>query len=134
MFGALDTSTSAMVAHREWSETIAANLAGQHATHNARGEYDPYRPKRIEFAVGDPARGRADGVHVQDIKEADEPYRYIYDPSSADSDARGYRAVPNVSPEIEQMNMLLATRAYEANVVAAEATKTMMRSTLELLG
>ncbi len=133
MFGALDTSTSALVANRQWTESIAANLANQHATFNADGEYEPYRPKRVVFGVGDPTSGSASGVHVASVVDDPEPLRMVYDPQSAHADERGYRAVPNVSPEIEQMNMMIATRAYEANVVAAEATKSMMQSALRLI-
>lgn len=132
MFGSLDISTSGMVAHRQWTESIAANLANQNSVFNADGEYEPYRAKRVEFKTGDD-RGNVGGVHVSEIVESKAPHRKIWDPASPYADPNGYREVPNISPEIEQMNMLIATRAYEANVRAAQATKTMMQETLSLL-
>ena len=131
MFGSLDISTSGMVAHRQWTESIAANLANQHAVFNADGEYEPYRAKRVQFQTGD-EYGKAGGVHVAEILDDPAPYRKIWDPDSPYA-VGGYRQVPNISPEIEQMNMLIATRAYEANVRAAQATKSMMQETLSLL-
>ena len=55
------------------------------------------------------------------------------DPDSELADADGYVYYPNVDPVIEQMNAMVAARAYEANVTAAEATKSMMLTSLRLL-
>ncbi len=132
MYGALNVSTSGLVANRVWAESIAANLAGQNAVFNAEGEYEPYRAKRVLFSQG--AEDGGPGVHVAAIEEDPNPYRYIYDPGSPYSDPEtGMRAVPNISPEVEQVNMMVATRAYEANIIAAEATKSMLQSSLRLL-
>lgn len=133
MFGALDVSASALVAQRTRMETIAANLANQNTLYNAQGEFEPYRRKMVVFAQGDPSTGSRQGVHVQEILDDPAPYHLRYMPSHPNADERGYVAHPNVQSPIEQINALEASRAYEANIAAAEATKSMLQTTLRLL-
>ena len=134
MFNALATSTSGLVAQRVRAEAISANLANKDAIYNAQGEYDPYRRRIPIFQHGDPAHGNARGVHVAAIKLDDAPLRLVYDPTHPAANAEGYVGYPNIDPITEQINMLEATRAYEANLSAAEATKSMIQSSLRLLG
>ena len=133
MFGSLDISTSALVAHRQWLTVIANNMANQNTQFNAAGEYAPYRRQIPVFAQGADSDGNLPGVHLQEIKLDDSPFRREYDPDSELADADGYVYYPNVDPVIEQMNAMVAARAYEANVTAAEATKSMMLTSLRLL-
>jgi flagellar basal-body rod protein FlgC len=137
MYGALDISTSGMVAQRVRMTTIAANLANVESIRNAQNEYDPYLRKAVMFAPGDPSatspEGRAMGVHVASIEVAQEPLRERYMPESPFADDRGYVMVPNIDTTTEWVNAMQASRAYEANVAAAETTKTMMAQALRLL-
>lgn len=133
MFGSLDTSTSALVAHRQWMNVISNNLANQFSLENAEGQYDPYQARQVILAPGDPSQGSASGVHVREILLDDAPDRLVYEPGHRFADNQGYVRYPNVNPVKEQMNAMVAMNAYNANLSAAEATKTMLRSSLKLL-
>lgn len=131
MFGALDTSTSALVANRTRAEVYAANLANANAIQDENGENNPFR-KRLAILASGGERG-GPGVHVREIKLDDDPPKLRYMPGHPLADAEGYVKFPNVDPIIEQINMMEASRAYEANVTAAEATKSMLRTSLRLM-
>lgn len=141
MYGALDISTSGMTAQRARIEAIAANIANKDAILDSKGELSPYRQRIVHFAPGDPSAksedGRAMGVHVSKIEIDQSPVNWRYDPSSAYAAKTGPRAgyvpEPMVNPVVEQMNAMEAARAYEANVIAAEATKAMTGHALRLL-
>lgn len=130
MFGSLDISTSALVAQRTRATAIAANLANRNADFDANGENNPFKRRITVFAPGDPSTGNPNGVHVREI---------LLDPTTqlkASNDPRavnGYLKTTNINPVIEQVNMIEASRSYEANIAAAEATKSMMQTSLRLL-
>ena len=132
MFGALDTSTSGLVAQRTRAQAISANLANQNANFDQNGENNPFQRRIVVFAPGDPATGNAEGVHVREIK-LDPNFQLKYDPTNPAADANGYIKSTNIDPMMEQVNMLEASRAYEANIAAAEATKSMIQTSLRLL-
>ena len=134
MYGALDVSTSALIAQRTRLNVISANIASQKAILNADGEYEPYRRRYVVFAAGDPARGNRDGVHVKSIGIDRGPLRPALEPNSPYADEDGYVYYPNVNSIIETMNAMEATRAYEANITAIEATKSMMSVALQIIG
>jgi flagellar basal-body rod protein FlgC len=71
-------------------------------------------------------------VEVTEIIEDKAPPRLQYDPSNPDADAKGFVSLPNVNVMEEMADMIVATRAYEANITAAQATKGMAMKTLEL--
>ena len=141
MYGALDISTSGLVAQRMRLTAISANIANRDTLVDENGQVRPYRARQVLFAPGDPsaksAEGRALGVHVADVRVDDTPFRYKFDPGSPLADKSGpykdYVALPSVDPVTEQMNAFEASRAYEANIVAAEATKSMIAQALRLL-
>lgn len=133
MFGALDISTSALVAQRIRLEVISANLANRDAIYDAQGNYNPYRRRIPIFAPGDPVSGRPEGVHVARIDIDRSEFRKVFDPGHPAADADGYVSYPNIDPAMEMVNALEAARAYEANITAAEATKAMIQSSLRLL-
>ncbi len=138
MFGALDISVSGMVAQRTRLTAISANIANR-SSYEADGL--PYRARQVMLAPGDPAAttasGRALGVHVSEIEVSQAGFGYNWspdDPKAIKSGPyAGYVAQSNVDPFVEQMNAMQATRAYEANVTAAEATKAMVTQALRLL-
>lgn len=134
MFGSLNTSASGMVAQRTRLETIAANVANANSIYDAQGNVDPYRRRFTVFAPGDPATGSEQGVHVQEIALDSAPFRKVWEPGHpADVDGDGYVEYPNVDTTMETINAMEASRAYEANVTAAQATKQMFRASLRLL-
>lgn len=72
------------------------------------------------------------GVKVASIEKDNSPLRMVYDPSHPDADEKGYVAMPNVNVVEEMVDMITATRAYEANATAFNATKQMLLKALEL--
>lgn len=132
MFGALDTSTSGLVAQRTRMTAISANLANRGANFDANGENNPFQRRIVVLSPGDPTTGNPDGVHVKEIL-LDEHYQQSYDPGNKHADANGYIRSTNIDPMLEQVNAVEASRAYEANIAAAEATKSMIQSSLRLL-
>jgi flagellar basal-body rod protein FlgC len=72
------------------------------------------------------------GVSVSEIREDSRPPRLVYDPAHPDADEKGYVAMPNVNVVQEMTDMIAATRSYEANVTAFNATKSMMSQALSL--
>ena len=133
MFGSLDISTSALVAHRTRMQVIAANMANQDAIFDANGNYAPFRRRLAIFARGDPTTGKAGGVHVRRIMLDGSALRAKYEPGHPQADSAGNVYYPNIDPAMEMINALETTRAYEANITAAEATKSMLQSSLRLL-
>jgi flagellar basal-body rod protein FlgC len=132
-FGALDISTSGMIAQRQRMTAIAGNIANIDTLLNADGEYEPFRRRIPIFAPGDPATGSPRGVHLSEIRIDDGPLQMRYEPDSPFADEQGYVGYPDISLVIEQMNAMEASRAYEANITVAEATKSMYSIALEIL-
>ena len=133
MFGSLDISTSALVAQRTRMDVISANIANQHSILDADGNYAPFRRRIAVFAPGDSATGNDKGVHVSEIMLDPAPLRKVYEPGHPLADADGNVEYPNVDPMMEMVSAMEATRAYEANITAAEATKSMIDAALRLL-
>lgn len=133
MFGALDTSTSGLVAHRVRLETVAANLANANSIEDANGNNVPFRRRLALLAPGDKATGNPHGVHVSEIALDPAPFQKRYMPNHPLRDDDGYVLFPNIDSTYEQVNALEIARAYEANIQAAEATKAMLQSSLRLL-
>ena len=133
MFGVLDISTSALVAQRQRFDVITANIANQHSIYDAQGNYSPFRRRVAMLASGDPSSGSELGVHMNQIKLDQSDFRKVYDPNHPNADKDGNVLFPNVDPTMEMINALEASRAYEANITAAEATKSMLTSALRLL-
>jgi flagellar basal-body rod protein FlgC len=152
LFGSLDISASALSAERLRMDVTAENLANAQSTRTANG--GPYRRKEVVVqANGDggfagalaAARGGATGsaasaggsapggVSVTGIVEDRTPNRLVYDPSHPDADARGYVSMPNVNPVTEMVDLISASRSYEANVTAMQTSKQMFTKTLDLL-
>ena len=127
MIGALDTSTSALVAQRTRAEAISANLANKDANYDKNGENNPFQRLIPILSPGDPSTGNPHGVHVKEIL-LDPEFNEKIDPVTGER-----TRTTNINPMMEQVNMLEASRAYEANIAAAEATKSMIQTSLRLL-
>lgn len=139
MYGALDISTSGMIAQRTRLEVIAANLANQGTLLDAEGKLSPYQRRIVRFAPAKAGRGgEVMGVRVAAIElDPTPPQPRKYDPESPyaykDGPYKGYVAETNVNPVVEQINAVEAARAYEANIAAAEAIKQMTAQALRLI-
>jgi flagellar basal-body rod protein FlgC len=133
MFDSLDIGASALLAQRTRMDTIAGNVANINTTRNERGEPIPYRRRFVTFAPGRPGEPGQPGVRVASVEQDLSPFNQRYEPGNKDADARGYVKYPNVDLSIEYVNMLEASRAYEANVTLMETTKAMLNSSLRLI-
>lgn len=140
IFSALDISASGMTAQRLRTDIISQNIANVNTTRGVGGV--PYRRKTVVMAEKDVTsfsnvlKGvmglRGDGVKVTQIVTDISPLRKVYDPAHPDADDEGYVNYPNVNIVQEMTNMIDASRAYEADVTAFNATKSMMLKALEI--
>lgn len=142
-FNSMDISASGMTAQQLRTDIISQNLANVDTTRDANG--DVYVRKTVIFSqkgnpvssfssVLDSAIGRSgSGVKVSSIVEdKGTDMRMVYDPSHPDADENGYVTYPNVDTVTEMTNMIDASRSYEANVTAFNASKSMLLRTLEI--
>jgi len=134
---ALDISAAGLAAQRVRLNVVSENLANAETTRGPDG--GPYRRKLVHFGTeAAPVFGQALGVAQADmvkvlaIEESTEPPRMVQDPSYPDANAAGYVAYPNISAVMEMVDLLSATRAYEANVTAIQAHKSMEQKALEI--
>lgn len=133
-------SASGMEAQRLRMNIIASNLANVDTTKTLGG--GAYRRKDILFeaqpqgSFGSHLRSSIDGynsgVKVAGIVEDKRPFKYAYEPNHPDADTKGYVAYPNVNVAEEMVNMIAASRSYEANVSAFKATREMAVKALEI--
>ncbi|MCE9581659.1 MAG: flagellar basal body rod protein FlgC [Planctomycetes bacterium] len=133
MLDSLDVSASALAAQRMRTEVIANNLANAHTTRDAMGRISPYRRQDVVFRVGRPGTSASTGVHVEKVVTDRSPFRMEHDPGNPDANAEGFVQMPNVNPVVEMVNMMDATRAYELNVTAMDATKGLFTAALRIL-
>jgi flagellar basal-body rod protein FlgC len=148
LFGALDISASGLSAERMRMDVTAENLANAQTTRGPNGQ--PYRRKDVILQTAEGGFGRAlagavgsipgtaasqtpGGVQVAGIAEDASPARRVYDPGHPDADAQGYVSMPNVNPVTEMVDLISASRAYEANVTAMQTAKALFTKTLDLL-
>lgn len=133
-FSSFDISASGIYAQRVRLDVIANNIANAESTRTAGG--GPYRRQTVTFkavyedAVGN--RMRPAGVRVEGVNEDPTDYRTVYDPGHPDADASGYVRMPNVNVVEEMVDMVSATRAYEANIAALNAAKAMISSAIDI--
>lgn len=137
----LDISASALTAQRLRMDVISSNIANADTTRASyvNGEYVPYRRKEVVMApvrssFSDILNGKLDtqGVQVTQIAEDPTPFKQVYNPTSPDADANGMVKMPNVDILKEMVDMISATRSYEANVTAMNASKAMFVKSLEI--
>ena len=132
----LEISASGLYAQRRRMDVIAGNLANIETTHTKKG--GPYRRKMVVMSpkpVEDFNKAltlQAEGVKIDDIVEDKTPFRKAYNPSHPDADKNGYVLKPNVDLVVEVTNMLMARRAFEANISAIKSTKQMALKALEI--
>jgi len=139
IFGAIDVAASGMTAERLRLDVISNNIANVNTTRTADGG-----PYRRQFVVFEPRQGdgsfagamnrqlQLNGVKVSGIKKDDAPPRMVYEPGHPDADAEGYVKMPNINIITEMVDMMTASRAYEANVTSVNVAKSMMLKALEI--
>lgn len=142
LFQAFDISASGMTAQRFRTDIIAENVANVNTTRTEDGT--PYARKIVTFEEKGVtsfsnvlANSRnsyiGNGVKVSSVSEdTDTAYVETYDPSNPDADENGYVTYPNVNIVTEMTNMIDATRAYEANTTAFDASKSMAQAGLQI--
>ncbi|MGF7144779.1 flagellar basal-body rod protein FlgC [Anaerotaenia torta] len=137
----MNVSASGMSAQRLRLDIISQNIANVSTTRDADGNV--YRRKTVVFSEKDvtpfgdilmKSSGTVgNGVKVTQIAEdTKSAMRRVYDPSHPDSDEDGYVTYPNVNPVQEMTDMISASRSFEANVTAFNATKNMALKALEI--
>jgi flagellar basal-body rod protein FlgC len=140
LFTAISISASGMEAQRSRAEVITENLANADTTRTPEG--GPYKRKDTVFTttpvaysfsdVLSAASGQNDGVAVSDITIDDRDPERRYMPGHPDADAEGYVAFPRVDPAEEMVDLMSASRGYQANVAAISAVKDMIARSIDL--
>lgn len=143
LFNMLDVSGSALLAERQRAEVVVSNLANADTTRTPSG--GPYQKQEVVFgstrivpasfqqtfnSVGASA---VRGVRVVKVVTDPAPPIRRYDPSNPDANAQGYVSYPNINPAEEMVDLLEASRAYQLNVDAVQATKSMITQALTIL-
>ena len=161
-FNVFDIAATGMYAQRIKMDTVSSNIANVNTTRNEFGEKEVYHKKQVNFKemvmkknngfpqgnadvifnppdepylVGGVTMGSesiSNGVMVESITDADNPTRMVYDPSHPDADENGYVELPNVNIVEEMVDMIAASRAYEANATVAQNVTTMIQSAMNI--
>jgi flagellar basal-body rod protein FlgC len=137
VFSAMEIAASGLSAERGRMNVIASNLANARTTRGANGA--PYQRLDPVFVARPLARGSFDPV-LKSVKEVTlagvrpdtSPGQMVYDPGHPDANAQGYVEYPNVNVVTEMVNLMTASRAYEAGVTSIESIKAMARSALKI--
>ncbi len=139
LFAALQVSASGMAAQRTRTEMLVENMANAETTRTPEG--GPYRRKDVVFttevqtspfsAIFQNELGT--GVRVADVVEDSRDPEMRYQPGHPDANADGYVAFPRMNPAEEMVDLLNASRSYQANVSAISAVKDMINRSLEIM-
>ena len=136
-------TASALTAEKLRMDVISNNIANADTTRTIEG--GPYIRERVVFApridatqtfapmlANMTAEGMPFGVRVTGIIKDPSPPRMVYDPGHPDANSEGYVAYPNVNAVNEMVDLISASRAYEANITAFNATKSMALQALTI--
>ncbi len=143
-FNSMDVSASGLTAQNLRLDIIAENIANVNTTRSEDGT--PYKAKTVVFEeMGGTQKpfndyfsdavqydNRGHGVRVSSIEKDNTPGAIVYDPYHPDADAEGYVVQSNVNIVKEMVNMISASRSYEANITSMNTTKAMINKTLEI--
>ncbi|MCX6640554.1 MAG: flagellar basal body rod protein FlgC [bacterium] len=159
IFSSFQISAAGLNANRRWMDAIAENLANAQTTRTDQG--GPYKRKITSFAevqkqVAVQGKGHefklpmalTEGTHLStmdngmdsetngqveaNVSEDNASPRLVYDPDHPDANSEGYVAYPAVEVANEMVDLITASRAYEANVTVLNAAKSMMKKALEI--
>ena len=142
LFSTLSISASGMSAQRTRAELLVENLANAETTRTADG--GPYKRKDVVFesqAAGSPFAsmldtamgGGSNGVGVSEITVDDSEPEQRYMPGHPDANANGYVAFPKINPAEEMVNLMDASRSYQANIASMSAVKDMIQKSIDLM-
>lgn len=142
-YNSVEISASGLSAERLAMDVIANNIANANTTHTPGG--GAFKRQLVVFgqkpgssdetagADGSTENGGQGGVEVLGVVQDQTPDRLVFDPSNPDADARGYVHYPNISVVKEMVDMMAASRAYEANVSAMQESRNMTNAALNIL-
>jgi len=122
-------AASALTAQSARLNAVASNLANADSVIGYDGR--PYRAKQVVFQAA-PVEGGGLGVRVMQVVESAAPLRLQYDPANPAADEKGYVALPNVNVVEEMVNMISASRAYQANAEVMNSARALMTKTLSI--
>lgn len=158
LFGVMDVSGSALQAERLRAQVVAANMANANTTRTPQG--GPYKRQQVVFeseasdqgvfanhflsqgagfngsgleSNGPEGQGEIGGVKIAAVVSDNSPGLRRYDPGHPDADKNGYVTFPDINPLTEMVDLMSATRAYDLNSSAVEATKGMITASLDIL-
>ncbi len=141
LLASLGISASGMSAQRARMDVIAQNIANAEATRSSEG--GPYRRRQVVFAavpswedtweVFKEDAASPEGVRVVGVVRDSRPFREVFDPGHPDADARGIVRLPNVNVVEEMVDLVSASRSFEANTTAMDAAKRMFLRAIALL-
>ena len=139
----MDISTTGIIVQRYRMNVVAENLANIESTRTAAG--GPYRRKQVVMSAVDGNNQFLDiftglqgtvptlaGARITDVVGDPTPFKTVRRPGHPDADQDGYVTMPNVNAVLEMSDMMLATRAYEANITAFSTAKSMIAKAMEL--
>ena len=141
LFTAMEVSASGLTAERTRMNALASNLANARTTRTPGGgpykRLDPvFQAVPLETRIGNGAGGaQPSGVYLVDvptIAQDQSPPQMMYDPQHPDADANGFVALPNVNVVEEMVNLITASRSYEAGVTVMQTLKNMSHSALNI--
>ncbi len=150
IFHSMNTTASALTTQRLRMDVISSNIANVDTTRarQVNGEWEPYRKKSVVLseqqeggfssflhtAMGSSSKTAVgSGVKVKEIKENTEtPFNLVYDPTHPDANEEGYVQTSNVDLLTEMVDLISASRSYEANITMFNANKAMMTKALEI--
>lgn len=147
MFDSINISASGLTAQRLRLDVISSNISNANTTRGVDGK--PYRRQLVTFservapsfqdALNEQLQQTpSQGVRVTQISRDDAPFKLVYDPSHPDAEKNpaspmyGYVQMPNVDISTEMVDMISASRAYEANITAVNSAKSMALKALEI--
>jgi flagellar basal-body rod protein FlgC len=141
----IDISSSALTAQRLRMDVIASNIANADVTRGklVNGQWVPYQRKLVVMEPKSMVsfqqtlnnamnNSKGEGVKISRITEDRTPFKRVYNPTHPDADENGYILLPNVDVAKEMVDMISATRSYEANITALNASKAMFMKALEI--
>ncbi|MFC7685424.1 flagellar basal body rod protein FlgC [Ureibacillus sp. GCM10028918] len=147
IFTSMNTTASALTAQRLRMDVISSNIANVDTTRakQVNGEWEPYRRKSVTMTEDNgqfssflnQAMGKKEnagnGVKVTKINDDTEtPFKLVYNPTHPDANEDGYVEMPNVDLLTEMVDLVSATRSYEANITVLNASKSMLTKALEI--
>ncbi len=143
LFSMLETSGSALTAERQRAEIVAANMANSNTTRTAEG--GPYHRKEVVFSSSrmspfqlamdqsNTLPGRAPMVRIARVINDPAPAQMRYEPGHPDANEQGYVAYPAINPIQEMVDLMGATRAYQLNASAVNASKQLLQTAIDIL-